>query len=228
MVWPAIIGAVGAIGGGLLSQAGSHSANRANVKLQREQQAWEKMMSDTAMQRHVADLRAAGLNPMLGMTSGGASTPSVAPARVENENRDLGHSVSSAVAAALTASQIKAANAQAEAATAQARKTNAEAAITEKDVPYSAQNAQMRSENLKSQMEIFAKSVGEKGYEVERKRIEVEELMPLVKEMKEILIKAEKLGLSEKEAISKLYEAASGVKGVERLMPIILSILRSH
>src|SRR5688572_23251590 len=66
------------------SSSSQHKANRANIRLQREQQAWEQMMSNTAIQRRRTDIEKAGGNPALAFTGGGeASTPSVAPARVE-------------------------------------------------------------------------------------------------------------------------------------------------
>lgn len=63
---------------------GSIASSALNYKLAKDQMKFQKKMSDTAHQREVKDLRAAGLNPILSAGGSGASTPSGALAHVEN------------------------------------------------------------------------------------------------------------------------------------------------
>lgn len=71
-----------------------HSANKTNIKLAREQMAFQERMSSTEVQRRVQDMLDAGINPMLAAQSG-ASSPGGASAQVDPITRN---SASSALA----------------------------------------------------------------------------------------------------------------------------------
>ncbi len=97
------LSAAAGVAGALIGSKGQSDANKTNIRLSREQMAFQERMSNTAHQREVKDLRAAGLNPLLSVNKG-ASSPAGAMARVENSAKDV---TKNASMAAQIAGQVK-------------------------------------------------------------------------------------------------------------------------
>jgi len=80
-----MLGAIaGGAAGGLFSYLGTRETNKANAQQAQIQESFQREMSNTAYQRAVADLQAAGLNPMLAYQQGGATTPAGAKAEMQS------------------------------------------------------------------------------------------------------------------------------------------------
>lgn len=98
MAWPLAIASIGSsLLGGLFGKSGAEKQNEAQIASAREQMAFQERMSNTAHQREMADMRAAGLNPILSAKTGGASSPGGAQpdivntmAPMENAARSMG------------------------------------------------------------------------------------------------------------------------------------------
>lgn len=96
-------GATSAVG----SIIGQSSANSANAAMAKNQMAFQERLSSTAHQREVADLKAAGLNPILSSGGTGASSPGGAQAVMGNVFGQAADSFGKVLSSAVQAERLK-------------------------------------------------------------------------------------------------------------------------
>lgn len=92
--------------GGLFSAKSAKETNKAQQASVDNQMAFQERMSNTAHQREVADLRAAGLNPILSANAG-ASSPGGAAATFQNPYANLSDDLNSSAKTILEARLAK-------------------------------------------------------------------------------------------------------------------------
>lgn len=142
---PAIAAGGAQLGGSLIQAGAQNAANQANIEQAKNQMAFQERMSNTAFQRGVADMKAAGINPMLAAQQGGASTPSGASASIEPtiKGNILGGAVSSAMEFANAKKELDIKSAQAEQIAAQTERTKAETSLTKAGLPAAENEAEI-------------------------------------------------------------------------------------
>lgn len=122
--WAGAIGSASPILTGAANYFGTKATNAANAQQAQAQMDFQNQQTSTAYQRGTADMKAAGLNPMLAYSQGGASSGAGAQATMGNE---LGSGANSALSAAQTIQEMQKRRSEIEQLGAQTNLTDAQA-----------------------------------------------------------------------------------------------------
>lgn len=136
---------------GIFGSEGQEDANEANAEQAQRQMDFQERMSNTSYQRAIADMKAAGLNPMLAYSQGGASTPGGAQAVIGNK-------ATAATNAALAAAQSQTAHVQNEKTRAETQNVKADTELKGGQLVQalsSAGHADAMKDNIRQEMQSF-------------------------------------------------------------------------
>lgn len=196
---------------------GQSSANNTNKALAQQQMDFQERMSSTEIQRRVADLKAAGLNPMLSaINQQGASSAQGARAEVRNP---LEGTASSAMAYRMQSAQLENMNAQTRLLASQKMNVDSQTNLNDwsanqvgsniSKIGAEIDNLGQQYKNLQAQYDISIADLKNKN--LSNKQLEA--MQPLLQRAQEIANELDRLQIPEAEVTAQWFEGFMGGGG---------------
>lgn len=187
------------------------------IDTMREQFEFSKNMRASAYQTAMADMKAAGLNPMLASKLGGADVPSAgsgsAGSAVWQPARETTHIVGNALGAAKVIAEIKNIGADTVVREAEAKRIAEDTLLKNTTgINVAKHTEKMRQEMHKIEVEIdnLHEQRSKIKNEAERIKFEVERILPLEEQLRRIEIQGGTYGLAGKRVESEFFKSTAG------------------